>query len=469
MKKLAFLTLVALLAVLPVQAADVDTGQADFSMYVALGDSLTAGYQSGGLAMMYQVNSYPALLARQAGVADFEQPLVSDPGIPPVLVLQHLVPSPVLVPASDTPGMPINAELPRPYNNLGVPGADLYDLLNTTGDIMNLLAGNQDNVMHDLILRDGEHTALEQAIGLNPSFVTLWIGSNDILGAAVYATPIEGVTMTPVANFEAMYQQALGALTQYTGADIVAITIPYVTVIPFVTTVEPYITLPDGSHVPIIGTNGPLPEDAYVTLSASSLLAQGIGIPVELGGTGQPLPEDLQMVGGQVVPGFVLRPEEVAVINGRVDEFNDIIRNTAAAMGVPVLDINPFLQRVEDGFFVYGGFELSTEYLLGGVFSYDGVHPSTVGYAMVANELVNLINDQYRAHIRGVNLYRLLVEGAEDDPGSMASSIDAKQVFTEEAFQQLQQAFPLLGPLNTQREVKAGGTIAPNPKLELLH
>lgn len=469
MKKLAFLALIALLAALPMQAADVDTGIADFSMYVALGDSLTAGYQSGGLTEMYQVNSYPAMLARQAGVADFEQPLVSDPGIPPVMVLQHLVPSPVLAPASDTPGMPLNAELPRPYNNLGVPGANLYDLLNTTGDITNLLAGNQDNVMHDLILRDGEHTALEQAIGLNPSFVTLWIGANDILGAAVYATPIEGVTMTPVENFEAMYQQALGALTQYTDADIVAITIPYVTVIPFVTTIEPYITLPDGSHVPIIGSNGPLPEDAYVTLGASSLLAQGIGIPVELGGTGQPLPEDLQLVGGQVVPGFVLRPEEVAVINQRVDAFNDIIKNTAAAMGIPVLDINPFLQRVKDGFFVYGGFELSTEYLLGGVFSYDGVHPSTVGYALVANELVNLVNENYRAHIPGVNLYRLLVEGAEEDPGSMATSIDTKRVFTEKAFQALQQTFPLLGPLNTEREVTPGGISAPNPKLELVH
>lgn len=469
MKKLAFLTLIALLAALPMQAADVDTGSADLSMYVALGDSLTAGYQSGGLTMMYQVNSYPALLAHQAGAADFEQPLVSDPGIPPVLVLEHLVPSPVLVPASETPGMPINAELARPYNNLGVPGANLYDLLNTTGDIMNLLAGNQDNVMHDLILRDGEHTALEQAIGLNPSFATLWIGANDILGAAVYATPIEGVTMTPLANFEAMYQQALGALTQYTNADIVAITIPYVTVVPFVTTIEPYITLPDGSHVPLIGSNGPLPEDAYVTLNASSLLAQGIGIPAELGGTGQPLPEDLQMVGANIVPGVVLRSEEAAVINERVDAFNDIIKNTAAAMGVKVLDINPFLQRVKDGFFVYGGFELSTEYLLGGVFSYDGVHPSTVGYALVANELINLINDDYRANIPGVNLYRLLVEGAEDDPGSAATSIDSKSVFTPEASQRLQQAFPLLGPLNSQREISGHEIQVPGSKRELVH
>ena len=69
------------------------------------------------------------------------------------------------------------AELPRPYNNLGVPGANVYDLLFTTGDIGNLIAGNQNNVMHDLILRFPQvqdpstgnlidATALVQAIAL---------------------------------------------------------------------------------------------------------------------------------------------------------------------------------------------------------------------------------------------------------------------------------------------------------------
>ncbi len=467
-QKLALTTLAVLLLALPLQAA-VDTGSADLSRYVALGDSLTAGYASGGLVMTYQQGSYPALLAQQAGVTDFEQPLVSEPGIPALLVLQHLVPSPVLEPASESTGMPINAELARPYNNLGVPGANLFNLLNTTGNIMNLLAGNTDNVMHDLVLMDGEHTALEQAIGMNPTFVTMWIGANDVLGAALYATPVDNITMTPVDQFAAMYQQALGALTQYTNADIVVLTVPYVTMIPFVTTVEPFITLPDGSHVPLIGSNGPLPEDAYVTLGASSLLAQGIGIPTALGGTGQPLPEDLQMVGGNVVPGVVLRPEEVAVINGRIDDFNDAIRNAAAAMGAKVLDVNPFLERVKDGFFVYGGFELNADFLLGGVFSYDGVHPQNVGYALVANELINLINHEYRADIPGVNLYRILVEGAQDDPGSAATSINAKRVFTQEAFHRLQQVFPLLGPLNSQREISGHEIQLPNQKRELVH
>lgn len=435
------------IAVAAVVLAAVPAGAVDFTTYVALGDSLTAGFSQGGLVETYQEYSYPKLLADQIGATVFEQPLVSEPGIPPILMLKQLLPSPVIVPSSDTPGQPLNATYPAPYNNLGVPGASLYDLLFTTGDIYNLLAGNTDNVMHDLILRDGEHTALEQAIGLNPTFVTLWIGNNDILGAAVYATPIEGVTMTPVANFQEMYQQALGALAQYTSADIVVINIPDVTSIPFVTTIKPYITLPDGTHVPLIGSKGPLPENAYVTLGASSLLAQGIGVPVEIGGTGIPLPEDMQIVGGHAVPGVVLRPEEVSIINDRVAAFNQIIQATADAVGAKVFDINSIFNRIaNEGHWGVGGLEINTAYLLGGIFGYDGVHPQKIGYGMVASELIDFLNTTYGLKVRGelipqVNMYNIMTGSPEDQPAPELTAQDARRAFTAEAFGALQKVF----------------------------
>jgi len=427
--------------------AAVPAGAVDFTTYVALGDSLTAGFSQGGLVETYQNYSYPKLLADQIGATVFEQPLVSDPGLPPILELQQLLPNPVIVPKSDTPGQPLNATYPAPYNNLGVPGASLYDLLFTTGDINNLIAGNTDNVMHDLILRDGEHTALEQAIGLNPTFVTLWIGNNDILGAAVYATPIEGVTMTPVDNFQQMYQQALGALAQYTSADIVVINLPDVTAIPFVTTVKPYIELPDGTHVPLIGSKGPLPEDAYVTLGASSLLAQGIGIPVDLGGTGIPLPEDMQIIGGQAVPGVVLRQDEVAVINDRIAAFNQIIADTAAAVGAKVFDINTIFNRIaHEQHWGVGGLEISTDFLLGGIFGYDGVHPQKIGYGMVASELIDFLNTTYDLKklgefIPNVNMYEIMTGSPDDQPPPEVAPQDAPRAFTAEAFGALQKVF----------------------------
>ncbi len=128
--------------------------------------------------------------------------------------------------------MPTNAEYPYPYNNLGIPGADLYDMIFQTGDITNLIQGNFDNVMFDIVLRNGINTALEQAIGLQPTFMTVWIGNNDELGAVLSGTAIDGVTMTPVEIFAGLYNNAIGALATNTTADIVLINLPYSTEIP---------------------------------------------------------------------------------------------------------------------------------------------------------------------------------------------------------------------------------------------
>src|SRR4028119_2158207 len=87
----------ALALVLPVAgAAQPDTGPANFTRYVAIGHRLPHGFQSGSLYSSSQINSYPALLYRQATgqTTGFEQPLVSEPGIPGRLVLPRPPPPP---------------------------------------------------------------------------------------------------------------------------------------------------------------------------------------------------------------------------------------------------------------------------------------------------------------------------------------------------------------------------------------
>ena len=56
-------------------------GQADFTTYVAVGNSLTAGFQSSALRKVRQENSFPAILAAQfaeVGGGAFKQPLLAD-------------------------------------------------------------------------------------------------------------------------------------------------------------------------------------------------------------------------------------------------------------------------------------------------------------------------------------------------------------------------------------------------------
>ena len=345
---------------------------------MAIGDSLAAGVVSSSLVETHQLNSVPALIARQAGASDFQQPLIGEPGLPPELTLVSLVPAPLISRKATTGGAPKNLNLARPYNNLAVPGANLGNALNMTSD-----GGG----LHDLILR-GRGTQVQQAVALRPTAILVWIGNNDVLGAATSGRALEGVTLTPAAVFRERYQTLITAL-KTSGAFIVAANLPDVTSIPFVTTIPPVVTNPatgqpvvvNGSTVPLIGPTGPLPSGSRVTLAASPELAQGVGIPSALGGRGTPLRDEV-----------VLDPSELALIQDRVSQNNRAIQEICQAASVPVLDVHALLAGFAGEGRVVGGIRFTSAFLSGGIFGYDGVHPSELGYAIVANEWIARIN-----------------------------------------------------------------------------
>lgn len=381
-----------------VVAAPPAAAEADFTRFVALGDSLAAGFVSGGLAIHPQERSVPALLARQAGVADFQLPLISEPGIPPLLAIQGFQNgSPIIVPRSNQPGAPLNLALPRPYNNLAVPGFDVSDVRRTvTG-----------NALIDVILR-GQGPAAAQAAALRPTFTLVWIGNNDVLGAATSGVVIDGVTLTTPAVFEIELRELLSVFQDGDfESQIVVATLPDVTAIPFVTTVPPVVVNPatrqpvlgpNGQPIPLIGPQGPLAPNDRVLLTATGLLAQGIGIPAAIGGTNQPLPDQV-----------VLSAAEVATIRARVAAFNQIIRREASGFDAAVADINALLnQAATTGVPVGGNIVLTTAFLTGGIFSYDGVHPTPLGNALAANEFIRAINDEFDDDIPPVDLIPFL-------------------------------------------------------------
>jgi lysophospholipase L1-like esterase len=366
-----------LLAATTAAAAGRADAQTNFNTYVSVGDSLAAGFESNALVETHQNRSVPFLIARQAGVQGFQQPLISEPGIPPELTLVSLLPAPLIAPKASTAGAPKNLALARPYNNLAVPGATSVDALTRTTD-----AGG----LHDVILR-GRGTQVQQAVALRPTAITLWIGNNDVLGAALRGRAVDGVTLTPTDAFRATYAQIVAAL-KTTGAFIVAANLPNVTAIPFVTTIRPYVVnsagqpvLIAGSRTPLLGPEGPLPSNSLVTLAASSLLAQGIGIPAVVGGTGTPLPDEV-----------VLNPSEIAIIQDHVNVNNKSIRDICGAANIPVLDVQAILNELYTTGIHVGGITLTSSFLSGGAFSYDGVHPNDIGYAVLANEFINVIN-----------------------------------------------------------------------------
>lgn len=397
----------ALALVLPLAAFAVDTGSADFTRYVAIGDSLTAGFMSGSLNQPAQQNSYPALIYRQATglTTGFEQPLVSAPGIPAALELRSLAPL-VIAPKSGS-GAPLNLNLQRPYNNLAVPGADVHDAVATVTD---------NGGLHDLILRK-LGTQIQQAAFLRPTFTTIWIGNNDVLGAATSGRVIEGVTITPVAQFEADFKTVVATIGS-TGSKMAIANIPDVSGIPFVNTISRFIVNPatnqpvliNGQPVAIIGPAGPLGANDRVLLTASSELAKGFGIPVQLGGNGQPLGD-----------AFVLDANEINTINARVAAYNGIIASVANSAGAALVDVNAQFRQLATTGINVGGITFTRNFLTGGVFSYDGVHPTPFGYAYIANLFLDAINAKFGGEIPAVNLSPFMF-GASTAAATIAST-----------------------------------------------
>ena len=170
----------------------VTSGEADFSKYVALGNSLTSGYRDGSLYADGQRESYPAMIAGQmqrAGGGTFTQPLVPDniggfanlPGFKGKLTLQ--VVNGALTPVYSTAVSALD-RLTGTYNNMGVPGAKSFHLVANGYGNMAGLAGGTANPYFVRFASSSTTSVLEDAKAQNPTFFSLWIGNNDVLSYA---------------------------------------------------------------------------------------------------------------------------------------------------------------------------------------------------------------------------------------------------------------------------------------------
>lgn len=402
--------------------------QVSFDSYYAVGDSLAAGVSSASLVETHQRFSMPALVARQASIPQFQLPLVSTPGLPPELELASLFPA-VIVPSSVIPGAPLNLGLTRPYNDVAVPGATVEDALSRQTD---------EGGFHDLILR-GLGSQVEQVVGAQPTLVTVWIGNNDVLGAVVRGRAVEGETLTPVDAFRQSYGEVIAAL-QGTGAAVVAANLPDVTRIPFATAIPRVLLDPltgkpveiDGQQVPLWGPEGPLPEGSLVTLAASSLLAQGVGVPQTLGGNARIAEGRCK---GCLPDEVVLDPGEVAAIRARVDDDNAVIEQVCQAAGVPVVDVHGLVDSLAGPGVQVGGVTFTADFLTGGVYSYDGIHPTDLGNALITNEWIHAI-DGLGGDLAEIDLLPFM--------GLSTQSVHRSASLTPEAYANLLRFFPRL-------------------------
>lgn len=414
MKKIFAILTAAVLLLAAVPGFAAARGSADFTRLVILGDSYGAGVESGSLNERHQPFSWGATLARQTGAPDFQQPLVSFPGIGNELQLVNALSfPPVITPAAGT-GQPINLTLARPYNNLSVPGANVSDLTTIKGN-ENPPVGTAQNYAR-FILR-GLGTPVDQAIAQHPTFVAIWIGGNDLLGSVLSGTP---KALTPVETFRTAYTTMLDRLIAGApNAGMVVGNLPTnAGALPIINTVQPVLINPatrqpvlvGGNPVFLIadlgnGTVGQLPPGSKVLLTAASKLSTGFGIPPQLAAV--PPFNALPNAGQPLADSDVLTPTEIADITARAVAYNDIINTAAAARNIPVADIKGLFDSWVNGVNL-GPFVLNSSFVTGGLFSLDGFHLTDIGYTLFANQYIKTINANYDTEIPLASLSQFL-------------------------------------------------------------
>lgn len=174
------------------------SGTANLSNYVAVGNSLTAGYADGALYITGQKNSYPNIMAEQfafVGGGEFTQPLMND-NLGGLLLGGTQITENRFVLAVDANGNPgpvrlegtpttdVSNKLSGSFNNMGVPGAKSFHLVAPGyGNVAGVPTGSA-NPYFARFASSENATVVGDAAAQNPTFFSLWIGNNDILGYA---------------------------------------------------------------------------------------------------------------------------------------------------------------------------------------------------------------------------------------------------------------------------------------------
>jgi len=403
-------------------------GSADFTRYISVGNSLTAGYADGGLYLEAQQNSYPSIIAQQmalVGGGTFTQPLfnASQPNGSGYLKLDGFTATGSPITSLVTDNTAVRGQLSVPgfgnvtlytkytgdINNYGVPGIKLQQILyapygNLNGFFERLLPNESPN---------NNTTYLDFVTAKDFTFFTDWLGNNDALGYATSGGA--GDVLTDKTQFTQLYTASIIKLTAK-GAKGAVATIPDVTSIPYFNTVTVGAILAGvqkaNPQVQALYINArTTAEDGTATYAPRAATAADLVVltfPTAKIGT------MVNSVAGMVPYGltpyapienqYVLDTNEAALTKDYVTSYNTTIENIAQQKGLAVFDAFAFLNDLKAHGLLIDGVNLSSGYISGGIFSLDGVHLTPRGYAIVANEFIKAINKTYGATIPAVNI-----------------------------------------------------------------
>jgi hypothetical protein len=412
-------------------------GSMDPTRYVSVGNSITSGYADGALYYSGQQVSFPNLLAGQfklVGGGNFSQPLMpsgsvgvgASGGAPfklgystDCLGVTSLAPVPAAA-SGDLSAFASNIFASQgPFNNMGVPGAKAITVLAQGYGNPAAGPGNYNPFFTRMASNPATASMIADAVAMNPTFFSLFIGNNDVLayamagGASDAITPATGPAGV---GFDGSINAIVNQL-KANGAKGVIANVPDITALPFFTTI-PWngLTLrqgqadtlnnfmPNGTGGSLFnfhaGPNAFVIADPTVPFIGKRQIKQGEFILLDT-----PLDSIKCNYLGSLVPipnKHVLTFSEIANIETAISSYNNTIQSVASANGLALVDVNGFMSRTNKGI-VYNGVALSTAFVTGGAFSLDGIHLNPIGNALLANEFIKSINSTYGSTIPQVD------------------------------------------------------------------
>lgn len=395
------------------------TGGAMFKNYVAIGNSITAGYQSGGLNDSTQQASYARLFALQVGTR-FAYPsfpksftaatptatltITSGCGAPLGNWLTQkktdsLVPTPSGCDLRDP------AKATDILNNVAVPGAYAADLTVTGSGVI-----VPNNGLNTLIL--GGKSQVDRALDADPTFISFWVGNNETLlpaEAGMLGGPSTGSPAPPLmpASLEIpAMAKALNALVAGSphlkggiiiGAVFVAGAPHFFSAdtIGLSTTRKTQFSTFTGKGLPTVIGCG--------TSVTGWLISADLPVQIKAGTHPNVVSCVTNTPAAPVGDIFMLDPTEQGALNATTAAYNVYLKAKADSLGWAYLDPNAVLAALRTGTtpLVAGWPNLSSNSrdasgsVFGSVFSLDGVHPSAAGQKIIANAVIDAVNAKY--------------------------------------------------------------------------
>jgi len=376
-------------------SADVDPAlglspqaAAYMTRYVAIGTSVSMGWASDGVNVNSQNNAWPKQLAEMAGVG-FTIPGIAEPGCPPpaaspLISFRRIDGSPATGSTVCSPNVP---GVTLPTNDLAVENATAREALNATPETATQGRGP----VTSRVLPSGM-TQITAMKSLNPTFVSVEFGGNEILPAQV-GLLFPGVTFTPFETFKANYDQIIDNV-KATGAAALLVTLR--------TDLRNFPTIRTGPEIAAqratfaaynvtVNANCDASEN-FIFVRGKVLTAIATGAAFAAHGLG---PFDLSCANVPGTVDYVLTPADIGFINNLASQMSDEIERLAAENGYATFSLGALYDKSKEDFPFDLEVMLKSDHPYGELISLDGVHASAKGQTVLARTARQAIQQAY--------------------------------------------------------------------------